>query len=429
MGILDRFLGRNEPTEPVVVRSVTDTSGFFLSNPSAVAPALNSTSAFETSAIMAAVSAITDDIAKLPINLIKVSKVNGLERRERITEHPLLDLLNHKPNNWQTPFEFKESMLMGALLGTGAVAVKNQFRDTSGKLSGFPTELIPILPGSFTVDQMSDNSMQFKVNQTLKDTRVYTSDEVVFLRGISANNYTGIRILDLARKAVGIASSLENQQLQLAATGGRPSGILSTSEPLSPEKKAATKAQWQAAYGPGGSGGVAVLDSGASYETISMSAVDSQFVENRRLQIEEIARFFKVQPLFLGHNAGVNVDGVDAAMRLHVTKTLMPWISRFEEALRLSLLPDMPGYYFQIDTRELMRGDLKAMSESYTKLMGVGGSGGILSLNEIRYEFDQDLIDEDWAKVPSKGGYAEVAGIVKTDGSVQRVEGPESNKE
>lgn len=410
--------GDKASKQPNVVNRISDYMFGFSGNNSAVAPALTNETALETAAVLAAVKVISQDIAKTPLRLVEEYSDGDLIRNRELRNHWAVRLLSVKPNSWQTPMEFMETMMINALLGKGALAIKVMNYNKTEVL-----ELLPVPAGIWTAETMNDFSVQYRINFSDGTQRVYLQDEVLFFRGISLNGYTSVSMIEKARQAIGLSTSMENQQLQLAASGGNPSGVLTVEAAIDAVQKAKIKAAWDLAYGANGTGGVAILDSAAKFESVSMSMADSQFIENRKHQIEEVARVFNIQPLFLGHNAGINVDGVDAAIRFHFKNCLTPWFTRIEQALRRDILGNKPNIKFDFDDRELLRGDLKAQSEAYTKLLGSGGSQAIISLNEARYEFGYDPINEDWAKVPSKGGYANVAGMDKIEEGVKLIKG------
>ena len=58
---------------------------------------------------------------------------------------------------------------------------------------------------------------------------------------------------------------------------------------------------WQERFGPNGEGGVAVLDQKATFDSMTMTSVDAQTLESRRMQVEEVARAFRVNPIMLMH--------------------------------------------------------------------------------------------------------------------------------
>lgn len=398
-----------EPAPAIAITRDSFGNVFGMNLGRSVAPNITLHSAMETAAVIAAVKEISEKVATTPLRVMQEYEVDGLTMR-RIAKnhwaHKLLCRKGARPNNWQTTQQFLETMMVNAVLGKGALALKTIVGE--GKRAKV-TELIPVPNGVWTVIPMADNSLTFQVTTMDGKTKTYAHDEVVYFHGISIDGYHALSMVENARKAVGISNYLEEQQLQLASNGGNPSGILSYEGELGADRKQKISEAWKAAYGPGGRGGIAVLDAGTSFSAVTMSMADSQFIENRKFQIEEVARVFKIQPLFLGHQGGMNPDGIDAAMRFHVKNCLMPWFVRIEQAFTNSLLFADESLYFDFDDEDLLRGDLKAQVEAYTMGMGSGGIDGIFSPNDALEALGKNPINEDWAKTPMKGAYRQSA--------------------
>jgi HK97 family phage portal protein len=195
--------------------------------------------------------------------------------------------------------------------------------------------------------------------------------------------------------------------MKFSANGGKPSGILSFENEISPETRENLRLTWDAKFGPGGAGGIAVLDGKTEFQPMTMSLADSQFIENRRFQIEEIARAFSIQPIMLMQQVdAASYGSAEQMFRVHVTHTLMPWIKRFEEALNRDVLNNSDEYYFDFDERALLRGDHQTQAEYYQKALGSGGVQAWMTVNEVRQELGLNPSTESWANELSIGGYA-----------------------
>ncbi len=92
-------------------------------------------------AVMNAVSVISEAVATMPCYLYRVHNDNGREAREWLSNHPVDFLLNEQPNDCQTPYQFKRTMMRHCLLNGNAYAVIQWGRD------GQPESLHPYAPG------------------------------------------------------------------------------------------------------------------------------------------------------------------------------------------------------------------------------------------------------------------------------------------
>jgi HK97 family phage portal protein len=306
-------------------------------------------------------------------------------------------LLSIKPNEWQTGYEFREGMVFNAALAGGSLAVKNV-------VNGEVRELLPLPPGAWSVEQLADYSLRIRVDYADKNHGYFELSQVFYLRGPSMDGFRGIPAVRAAREAIGLSRVLERQQARLAGNGGKPSGVLSFDQQLKPETAAKLRETWQERYGPDGEGGIAVLDGGATFHSMTMTNVDSQYIETRRMQIEEIARAFRVQPIMLMQaDKAATFASAEQMFRNHVIHTLGPWVARWEEACARDILGHEDAVRLDLDERNLLRGDFKDQAEYYAKALGAGGTPAWMTQNEVRAEVGLNPVDDPGAGTLSRG--------------------------
>lgn len=150
--------------------------------------------------------------------------------------------------------------------------------------------------------------------------------------------------------------------------------------------------------------GIAILDGDAKFQSMTMTSVDAQYIETRRLQIEEIARVFRVQPIMLMQaDKAATFASAEQMFRNHVIHTLGPWVVRFEEAANRDILRHDEALRIDLDERNLLRGDFKDQAEYYTKALGAGGQPGWMTPNEIRAEVGLNPIADEWGNEIPRG--------------------------
>lgn len=360
---------------------------------------VNASNAVQVTAVLCAVKVISEGIAQMPVRVLSEEFDGDKVRRTVMRDHWAHRLLAKSPNEWQTSFEFREYAITASLLDKGFLGVKNTL--PNGKV----TEILPLPMGSWTVErEPSSWEYYFRVSYTNGTSGVFRPNECVYLRGPSLDGWRGLSAMQAAREAIGLSASLEKQQARLAANGGKPSGVLSFAETLSPDRRDKLRDLWQERFGPNGEGGVAVLDGAAKFESMTMTSVDAQHLETRQFQIEEIARAFRVHPMMLMHaNATTTFASAEQHFRNHVIHTLGPWMRRFEEVFNRDILGNRPDMRVDLDERALLRGDFKDQAEYYTKALGSGGQPGWMTVNEIRAERDMNAIGAEWADEVPRG--------------------------
>ncbi|WP_226936782.1 phage portal protein [Pseudogemmobacter faecipullorum] len=115
--------------------------------------------------------------------------------------------------------------------------------------------------------------------------------------------------------------------------------------------------------------GTPIFDSGTQYRSIIATQAEMQLMETRRFLIEEVARAYGIHPIFLAHDAaGQSLTRISDAMDYHVTVTLGPWVKRWEQAIRFSLLE--PSQYVDFDETQYYRMDLATRADYAAKALG-----------------------------------------------------------
>lgn len=74
-------------------------------------------------AVMNAVAVISEAVATMPCYLYRVKSNGNGESREWLSDHPVDYLLNETPNDCQTAYQFKRTMMRHCLLNGNAYAV------------------------------------------------------------------------------------------------------------------------------------------------------------------------------------------------------------------------------------------------------------------------------------------------------------------
>ena len=361
--------------------------------------AVTEANALDVTAVFCAARVIAEGIGQMPVRVVEQSFTAGtdLPSLKIRRDHWAHRLLAVKPNGWQTSYEFREGMIFNAALGRGAIAIKNIVRDEV-------RELLPVPSGSWTVEQQADWSLRIRIDYSDKSHGYFALSDVFYVRGPSLDGFRALPAIKQAREAIGLSRALEAQQAKLAGNGGKPSGVLSFAHPLKPETKEKLRETWQAKFGFGGEGGIAILDGDAKFQSMTMTSVDAQYIETRRLQIEEIARVFRVQPIMLMQaDKAATFASAEQMFRNHVIHKLGPWVVRFEEAANRDILRHDEALRIDLDERNLLRGDFKDQAEYYTKALGAGGQPGWMTPNEIRAEVGLNPIADEWGNEIPRG--------------------------
>lgn len=335
---------------------------------------LNWQTALQYSVTQACVRVIAEDIAQLPCAVYRYSNKNG---SQPATEHPLYHLIKTKPNDIQTAFEFRETLALHLLMKNNAYVYLNKIR-------GDIAELLLIDP-HHVEPRLENGEKVFKVT-TKSGTETYTKDEIWHIKGLSWNSYQGLDGIRLMREAIGLAVALEGHAARMFKNGATVGGLLSTETNLTPEQRKDMRESWEKRHtGMDNAYKTAVMWGGMKWTPIGMPNTDAQHLENRRFQVEETCRNFKVLPIMVGHSGdkGTTYASAEQMVLIHLRQTLGPWLTRLEQSSDCFLLSKddlKAGYYTKFTRNGLLAMTAQARAEFYTKLYNIGA----INPNEIR---------------------------------------------
>lgn len=350
--------------------------------------------ALRVSACLACVKVIADGVATPQLLVYRETKAG----RELATNIPEFRLLNRRPNDFQTSFEFRRTMTMHAALCGDAVAIKVKAPGSSRV-----RELIPVEPSNVQIDEFSRYRVQYRCYDRFGLIGVFGPEDVLHIPNLRWELIKSLDGLSLAREAVGLSIAAERNQATLLANGGRPAGILSTPNKLSPEAVVRLKDSWRE-FLKSNKNGTAILDNDYKYQALAMTGVDAQHFEQRRHQVEEVARAFGVFPIMIGHSDKTAAfASSEAFFSAHLRHTLAPWHESWRQRLDEFVLDGAGPLYIEFDTRYLTQGSMVDRATWARTMVEMQ----IMTRNEVRDTFGLDAVeggDEFWSPANIAGG-------------------------
>lgn len=347
---------------------------------------VNHKTALQVSAALCCARVIAEGLAQVPCRLMKEDARGSLVEAR---DHPLFWLLKHKPNDWQTSFELREQMGLHLAFDHNAFVYINRVR-------GEIKELYAFQPGNVVVEQNDAMELTYKVKVDGREVIIPAVD-MWHVRGPSWNGFRGNDAIKLAAKTIGLAQATERYGTKLFENGARPGGILTTkagAQPLSPEQRREIMTLWQAQNrGVDNAHKTVMLPFDLDFTTVSGSANEAQWIENRKFLIEEICRFFRVLPIMVMQTGATSYASVEQLFLAHLTHTLMPWYERFEQSAENSLLSREEleaGYTIKLNANALLRGSTAERTAYYNAMVTLG----IMSANDVRAKEDLPLSDD-----------------------------------
>ena len=351
----------------------------FFFGPTSSGKHVDERTAMQTSAVYACVRILSETIASLPLH----TYVRTDKGKEKALDHPLYNLLHDAPNDEMTSFVFRET-LMGHLLLWGN-AYAQVMRDGRGKV----ISLYPLMPDKMTVKRSEGGEIYYSYQKDSEEF-ILRSFEVLHIPGLGFDGLLGHSPIAMAKQAIGMAIATEEYGATYFKNGANPGGVLE--HPGILKDPAKVRDSWNSVYGGSNNANrVAVLEEGLSFKPISIPPEQSQFLQTRKFQINEIARIFRIPPHMIGDLEKSSFSNIEQQSLEFVKYTLTPWLSRWEAAMKKTLLSpsEKKDYFFKLNVEGLLRGDYKTRMEGYS----IGIQNGFLSPNDVRELEDMNPIE------------------------------------
>jgi HK97 family phage portal protein len=344
-------------------------------------------SVFGIAAAFACLRVLSEGFAQVPLKLYRETEKGT---KEVAKKHPLHRLLSRRPNDWQTSFEWRETMMLHARLTKGSFNYISRTSEPDPRDRRI-LELIPLVPDQVKPIRDDQNVVKYELSDSKGPVRVVPRETLMCFRGPSWDGVQGLEVVRVCREILGLSLAVDAAVSRLQANATRPSGVLSTDAVLDEEALGRIKRNIQVNNeGAENTGRLMILDLGFKYFQTAMTGVDAQTLEHRKVQTEDIARIFGVYPQMIGHADKTSTHAsAEQFSRDHVIYTLRPWYERFQQVVARDLLTEEEldaGYFAKLHPEGLMAGDSKARAEFYAS----GIVNGWLTRNEARVYEDKD---------------------------------------
>jgi HK97 family phage portal protein len=336
------------------------------------------------SAVYACISLIAGDIAKLCLRLVEQDDDGIWTETSSAAFSPFL----RKPNRYQTRIKFVEQWITSKLTRGNTYALKQ--RDNRGVV----TAAYVLDPGRVTplVTPMGDVYYEIKrddLSEVNAETIVVPASEVFHdimcalwhpLIGVSPIYACGTAALQ--------GLSITNNSQKFFSAGSNPSGVLTAPGAISDATAARLKAYFEAEFGGANIGKVAVAGDGLKYEQLTMSAVDSQLIEQLKWTAETVCSCFHVPPYMIGVGPPPPYANIEPLLQQYYSQCIQSLLNAMELVLDEGLgiaepLADGTQYGTEFDIDDLIWMD--TTTRTTAAVASIGGSG--MSPNEARKKY------------------------------------------
>jgi HK97 family phage portal protein len=335
-------------------------------------------SSLQFSAVWGSVRILSETFASLPLHVYEQTS----EGKFISNAHPVSLVLNF-PNNFQNEYTFFSYLESCRQLYGNAFAqiVRNE--------AGRPVELRAIHPKRVQI-KIVDSEKFYVVD---KKGEAIDDAHMLHVMGLTLDGLVGKSTLTAAREAIGMGLAAQSFGAQFFGNGANLGGVLVHPGTLTDDAAKRLKRSWDSAQGGlDNAHGTAILEEGMKYERIGIPPNDAQFLESRKFQIADIARFFRVPLFMLGEmdnsssRANIEEQGIS-----FVRDTVRPMVKAYESEFNRKLFrEDERGrFYVRFNLEGLLRGNIQSRYSAYA----IGRQWGWLSANDVRDLENMNPID------------------------------------
>jgi HK97 family phage portal protein len=224
-----------------------------------------------------------------------------------------------------------------------------------------------------------------------------STEEVVFIPDVvRPGSIRGVSRVEALKDNFGLAKALEVYAARFFGYGATTSGIIEYPHDLTYEQSQSLAAAFDSKHkGLRRAHKTGVLSGGATYKPTNVPNDQAQFLDSRRMAVEDVARAFNVPPHLLGLSGTNSYASVEQNNLAWVTHGLRPIIAKIEGALSplLALSPNGQNAFLRFNIDGLLRADINSRMTAYS----TGLQSGFLTINDVRRLEDLQAISDESA--------------------------------
>lgn len=328
--------------------------------------------------VFACVNLKANAMAIMPLKLYIVTD-NG---KREYKEHSLYKLLRKEPNPNLTAFEWKK-MISQDLDLRG-----NHYCQIVKNGMGEIVAIYPLRADLMKVKYVLKNNTKEKIYNY--NGLEISSDRILHIIDIpDSEGLIGISRIAYARNTLEFANNAATHGNKLFKNQATPSGAFSHPTELSNDAYKRLKDSLEEKYsGLENSGKPLLLEGGLTFSPISISNSDSQWLESRKLNRENIGAVFGVPVSMLNDSTASSYGNLEQKYLEFQTTTVLPISIAIEEKSEQKLLTnkEKQNLIIKFQFNALLRADVKTKGEYYKNMWGIGS----MSPNEVRSNEDMN---------------------------------------
>ena len=334
---------------------------------------VTSRTALTLSTVWACTRLISETIGTLPLHLYERTK----DGRRLASEHPLATIIQRQPNVDSTASTYWESVVATMLLHGNGFSRKLRVGNRVVGLKFLSCDRV-------TIRKLADGLFQLYYTEN-NGSQVYVPNEDLFrVTGFSLDGKWGLSAISYGAAVFGSALASGTAANTTFEKGLSPTVAFTMDRVLTSDQRKEFRENMKEVAGALNAGRSPLLEGGMKAEAIGINPKDAQLLESRAFSVEEICRWFGVDPSLVGHGTAASNwgTGLEQKMIAFLIFTLRPYLTRIEQAINTSLIDitERHRYYAEFSIEGLLRADSAGRSAFYREMV----NNGIFTRDEVR---------------------------------------------
>lgn len=334
---------------------------------------VNEGSILTLSAAWACTRLISETVATLPLHLYERTPSG----RKRAENHPLYSILHSRPNANSTSAMFWEAKVAAMLLRGNGFSEKRYIGNRVVAMDF-------LSPARLNANGYRDGKLVLKYKEANGREREVKRENIFHVPGFSMDGRWGLSAIQYGASVFGSALAASSAANSTFEKGLMPTVAFTLDKILKKEQREDFRLSLDDMRGALNAGKSPLLEGGMDAKIVGIPPKDAQLLESRGFSVEEVCRWFGVDPSMVGHGGKDSNWGTGLEQKLigFLTFTLRPWLTRIEQAINLHLLSpvDQQRYYAEFSLEGLLRADSAARSSFYSVMV----NNGIFTRDEVR---------------------------------------------
>jgi HK97 family phage portal protein len=350
---------------------------------------VNENTALSNPTLLSGLRLISESVAMLPWRVM-LEDDGGHKSPDK--GHPIFGLLLNSPNESMSTFTFIATLVIHMYLyGRAYIWIHwNRQGDVRALELLYPPSTIEWGTSAADIHYTSWIRTAPMAAGELRSLMPYEVIKLNFI--ITQNFFLGHGLLELAEDPIGLALALDSFAASYFRNGAHMDGYFTSEKELTEDQKKRVKTSLaQEAIGVSNAFRQTYMPTGLTWHAISNNPQESQSVEQREFQVEEVARLLRIPSHMLGSRIKqVKTSESDSIDFLKYC--ILPVVRRIEQAMngKLFLGSDRGRRYIEADFKELLRTDALIQRQA----LAIDRQNGVICANEWRAQIGLPPVDD-----------------------------------